>query len=214
MGVIAVGKGAPEALRELASALDCHLLFVRRGEETAWAWLAARRELDRAKLDHLLAQPLPPGATLTIGEPADGIDGWRLTHRQARSALPFALGSTPRGVVRYADVALVAGILQDDVLVASLRQLYLVPLAGERDGGAVLRETLRAYFAAGRNTSSAASALGVTRHTIGNRLRAVEQRIARNLDVCAVEMELVLRLESLCAQTRGGAAAGLSLPRA
>jgi DNA-binding PucR family transcriptional regulator len=81
--------------------------------------------------------------------------------------------------------------------VRSLRQLYLEPLAGERDGGEVLRETLRAYFEAERNVSSAAAALGVKRHTVTNRLRAAEEKLGRSLNVCAGELDVALHLEDL-----------------
>lgn len=49
---------------------------------------------------------------------------------------------------------------------ASLGQLYLEPLARERDGGQMARETLRAYFGAERNGASAAPVLGVSRQTV------------------------------------------------
>jgi DNA-binding PucR family transcriptional regulator len=119
-----------------------------------------------------------------------------LTHQQASAALPIALRS-PEPFVRYADVALLASILQDDLLASSLRELYLDPLERERDGGEVARRTLRAYFAAERNVSSAAVALGVKRHTVTNRLRTIEQRLGRPLNDCASEVDTALRLEDL-----------------
>jgi DNA-binding PucR family transcriptional regulator len=85
--------------------------------------------------------------------------------------------------------------------VRSLRQLYLEPLAGERDGGEVLRETLRAYFEAERNVSSAAAALGVTRKTVTNRLCVVEERLGRRLGLCSAEIEAVLRLDETTSLT-------------
>ena len=99
--------------------------------------------------------------------------------------------------VRYADVALLASALGDDVLASSLHELYLAPLEGERDGGAALRRTLRAYFAAGRNVSSAAATLGITRQTVSAHLRAIEERIEDSLDNCAAETETALRLREL-----------------
>jgi DNA-binding PucR family transcriptional regulator len=72
-----------------------------------------------------------------------------------------------------------------------------MPLAEERDGGETLRETLRAYFATGHNASSAAAALGVRRHTVASRLRAIEERLKRTLSSCAAALELALRLEEL-----------------
>jgi hypothetical protein len=55
-----------------------------------------------------------------MGEPARGIDGWRLSHRQAKAALPTALRA-PEAFVRYGDVALLAATLADDLLATSLR---------------------------------------------------------------------------------------------
>jgi DNA-binding PucR family transcriptional regulator len=139
---------------------------------------------------------LPPGVSLAIGEPGESLSGWRLTHQQARAALPIALRS-PEGLVRYADVALLASTLQDDLLSTSLRQLYLVPLEQERDGGETLRETLRAYFAAERNVSSAAAALGVSRQAVNSRLRTIEEKLGRPLGGCAAELETALSMEQV-----------------
>lgn len=211
LGLIAAGPSAAEALRDLASALDRRLLLVRRGEGTVWAWLGARREADPIEVIHALSKIAPNPTTLTIGEPGQGIAGWRLTHRQAQAALTIAM-RTKHDVVRYAEVSVLATILQDDVLVTSLRRLYLSPLADQRDSGAALCETLRAYFETGRNVSSAAAALGVSRQTIGNRLRAVEEKLDWDLDSCAVELELALRVESLDSET--DRVVGLNLPRA
>jgi DNA-binding PucR family transcriptional regulator len=103
----------------------------------------------------------------------------------------------PKSVVRYPDVALLASLLQDEALATSLRRRYLAPLANTRDGGETLRLTLRASFLAGCNASSAAAALGVKRHTVTNRIRAIENRLGLSLGAYAAEVELVLRLESL-----------------
>ena len=89
--------------------------------------------------------------------------------------------------------------MQDELLASSLRKLYLEPLEAERDGGEVARETLRAYFAADRNVSSAAAILDVERRTVSNRLRSIEQRLGRQLSSCAVELSIALRLEQLLA---------------
>ena len=87
--------------------------------------------------------------------------------------------------------------MQEDTLAASLRSLYLEPLEAERDGGATLKETLRAYFRAERNVSSAAGALGVNRNTIASRLRTVEERLGRSLATCGADLEVALDLAEL-----------------
>lgn len=196
LGVIGVGPGAPETIRGLAKALDCLLLLIHPGEGAAWAWLGARRPLDPKEIEHHVSRDWPGQVSLAVGEPAHGLTGWRLTHRQAQAALPIAL-RRPQALTRYADVALLASILQDDLLATSLNQLYLAPLGAERDGGKALRDTLRAYFTAERNVSSTAAALGVNRQTVVNRLRTIEERFDRSLNSCAVEVEAALRLEGL-----------------
>ena len=49
----------------------------------------------------------PAGVSSAIGEPGKGLDGWRLTHRQAQAAMRIAL-RRPQRLTRYADVALLA----------------------------------------------------------------------------------------------------------
>ncbi len=196
LGMIAVGEGAAEAFGELAKAHDRRLLVVRREDGAVWAWLGARRAFGPGEIEQLADWVWPGGVTAAAGEPGVGLGGWRVTHRQARAALQIGLRSGER-MVRYADVALIASMARDDLLVTSLRELYLTPLEDERDGGAVARQTLRAYFEAERNGASAAAALGVSRQTINNRLRAVEERIGRPLAMAAMELEAALRLDRL-----------------
>jgi PucR-like helix-turn-helix protein/diguanylate cyclase with GGDEF domain len=196
IGAVVAGLENAEAMRDFAKAHDCRLLLVRRREGALWVWLGARRRMVPEELADRLLETWPAQISLALGEPAQGIAGWRLTHQQASAAMPIALRSR-RAVVRYADVALLASVLQDDVLVASLYQLYLSPLSTERDGGRALRETLRAYFAAERNVSSAAAAIGVNRQTVVNRLTAIEERFERPLSSCAAEVETALLLEEL-----------------
>jgi PucR C-terminal helix-turn-helix domain/GGDEF-like domain len=196
LGAIASGPGAADALGDLANSLDRRLLLVRYNGDTVWAWLGSRRRTDPVEIERLVASTWPPRISLAIGEPAENLAGWRLTLLQARAAMPIALRS-PEALIHYADVALLASALQDDLLSASLHQLYLAPLEGERDGGETARQTLRAYFAAGRNVSSAAAALGVSRQAVNSRLRAIEERLGRSLGGCATELEVALHMHSL-----------------
>ncbi len=196
LGVVANGPGATEALRRLAPSLDRRLLLVRRERGTVWAWFGGRRGLDPHELGTQLCSSWPAEVALALGEPGEGLDGWRLSHRQASAALSVALRSE-KSIVRYAEVAMLAGALQDELLATSLRQIYLAPLRRERDGGETAKGTLRAYFAAQRNVSSAAGALGVSRRTVTSRLRAIEELLGRSLDRAGTELETALRLDAL-----------------
>jgi PucR-like helix-turn-helix protein/diguanylate cyclase with GGDEF domain len=195
LGLVAFGPGVGETLQELAARLDRRLLSIAAREQMQWAWLGSGKATDPEELRAIAAEELTEESRVAIGEPSQGMEGWRLTHRQAKAALPVARQGQER-TVRYADVALLASILQDDLLVTSLRRLYLEPLEAERDGGEVLRRTLRAYFEAERNVSSTAAALGVTRKTVTNRLGAVEGRLGRSLSSCTGELDAALYLDS------------------
>ncbi len=195
LGVIAMGARAGELVRSLAAGLSRQLLSVSRSEETVWAWLGGQRKLAFADIESQLSGKESAGASLAVGGPAHGIDGFRLTHRQAQGAMLVAL-RRPQTLTRYADVALLATALRDDTLARSLDEIYLSPLGGEKDGE-VSRKTLRAYFAAGRNAATAAAALGVDRHTVERRLHSIETRLGRQLHTCHAELEVALRLEEL-----------------
>lgn len=202
LGALVSGSGASEAIRELANVLDRRLLKLQRSDGIVWAWMGGRWALTPREIKDALAEMWPSSIALALGEPAVGLAGWRLTHRQARAVFPFARanGETP---VRYADRALLASALQDDLLETSVRAIFLKPLEEERDGGATAKETLRAYFSAGRNASSAAALLGVSRRTVANRLHAIEDRLGRPLDAAGAEIEVALRLDALRTDGRG-----------
>lgn len=197
VAAVVEGEGAGPALDRLAATLGRRLLTVHSERSTRWVWLGGRHELPPAEIQRALARDWPPHLLVALGEPAHGLAGWRLSHRQAQAAFPIALRGDGGPVVRYADVALLASTLGNETLMTSLRELYLAPLAEERDGGATLRETLRAYFAVHGHVSAAAAALGVTRQTVSSRLRAVEERIGCSVDRRAADLEVALGLVDL-----------------
>ncbi len=212
LGVIARGAGARQALRDVAASLDRRLLSVACGEGTVWAWLGGPCDLRVADCEHVFSMREgrlattggegfeAVGVCFAVGEPAWGLEGWRLTHRQAQAALVVAL-HRPRGFTRYADVVLLAAALTDGALARALIDIYISPLEDSRSGGVVLCETLRAYLLAERNVSSAAAALGVARKTVESRLRTIEERLGRTLHPCPAELEVALRLQELDAPT-------------
>jgi PucR C-terminal helix-turn-helix domain len=191
IGAVGCGEGAEELLRDLAARLDRRLLQVAVDEQTSWAWFGGDRRSET------LSIPDPPrDAMVALGEPGRGIAGWRFTHRQAQAAIPVAR-RRGEGVVRYGEVCLLASMMQDEVVVQSLRTAYLLPLSRGGGHGRTLRQTLRTYFAVGRNASSTAAALDVHRKTVNNRLRSAEELFGRPLSACAAEVEAALRLEEM-----------------
>jgi len=233
LGVIAVGARAEQAVRELAAGVDRRCLSVAQDKQSVWAWLGGRErfvvgEIERAVLAAITREEAGQGeeagqseqagqsrkqgqgVLFAIGEPAGGLAGWRLTHRQAQAALTVALrrngisrnGTPAQGVTftRYADVALLAGVLKDEALAKALIEIYLSPLEDSRGSGPVLRQTLRAYLDAERSVSSAAIALGVVRKTVESRLHTIEERLGRTLHPCPAELEVALLLDELSSE--------------
>jgi hypothetical protein len=196
IAAIARGPGASSVIKGLASALDCTPFLVRNADGAVWAWLGRRERPNVTRIEKLVTARWPKRVHLSIGEPAQGRTGWRQTHNQATAAFLAAL-YRPGNLIRYAEDPLLFTAMRDDLLSNSLHDLYLIPLAGERDGGAALRRTLRAYFAAGCNGASAAHVLKVSRQTVKNRIQTVETRVGRPIAECAAELEAALHLDHI-----------------
>jgi PucR C-terminal helix-turn-helix domain/GGDEF-like domain len=199
LGIIANGPRAKRIVRGLADDLRRQLLCLSTGESSVWAWIGGRQELEMTRVERILSTTSADEASLVLGEPRRGVSGWRLTHREAQAALLVAQ-RRPESMVRFADHALLALVLQNESLVRSLAGIYLPSL-----GNPVARETVRAYFSAGCNAATAAAKLAIDRHTVERRLRAIEANLGRQLRSCHAELEVVLRLEELGVTPNGDA---------
>lgn len=196
IGIHGVGEGVGEAVRATAAQLGSVTLLLPLTDGTIWGWLTSPGQDDLPRLVAELRSRLEPDWRIGLGEPAVRLGGFRLTHRQASAAFAVAQRGE-QTLVCYKDVTLLAHALQDESLARSLIEIHLAPLGEGPDGGSVLRETLRAYFAAGRNASAAASALRVDRSTVRHRLDLAERRLGHSLYVHQAELEVALALERL-----------------
>jgi hypothetical protein len=201
LALIVSGVRAKRAAREIHALMGCQPLLVYREQHSVWMWLGSRGKLSAADVERAGGSVELASVSVALGEPGVGLSGWRLTHRQARAAQWVAL-HRPGELTRYADELLLAAALKDDVLARSLHDAYISPLNGRRDGGALARATLRAYFVAGCNAATAAASLGVDRHTVERRLRRIEHGLGRWINGCRAELELALRLDELSDGTR------------
>lgn len=197
LGVIASGKAPGLSVQRLAEELGCQLLLVPRGPDTIWAWLGARRSVSVPEFERLTSSKLGASVSFAFGEPRERIDGWRLTHQEAQLALTVMLRSSER-LVRCSDVALLAAATRDETTAKFLLDAYLRPLERRKDGD-TLKRTLRSYLTADCNAASAASALGVDRHTVQRRLGKIEESLGRSLTSCRAELEVALRVDALIA---------------
>ena len=196
LGLVVSGSRADVAARTLAAGLSRPVLVVVRGDDSAWAWLGGQEKLPVTDVDHYLSAGVLGEVSLAVGESRQGVEGWRLTHHEAQAA-HLVMMRQPQPLTRASDVLLLAAVLRDETFAKSLRETYLAPLDEHGDADQALRQTLRAYFAAGFNAATAAAALEVDRHTVQRRLRKVEEALGRLLHSCHAELAVALSLEEL-----------------
>ena len=196
LAVVAAGDAARKELTAAAARLGVDVLALPLRPGLSWGWFGASRPLPS---EELLAILDGGSGRFAVGQPQQGLDGFRLSHEQARAAARVAelLPEGRTGVVRWRDVALCAALLERPRLARSLVRELLTPLDGLRISGKEARETLRAYFACGGNGASAASLLGVDRRTVAYRLKEIEGRLGRQINHCAPELQAALALEEL-----------------
>lgn len=195
LGLVIVSPRPDVAARTLSAGLNRQLLVVPQGDDSAWAWLGGRQRPLVDEIERYLGAGVLGEVTLAAGEPRWGLEGWRLTHHEARAAQQVMM-RRPQPLTQASEVILLAAVLRDEMLAQSLRETYLAPL-DDGDSGLGLRETLRAYFDAGFNAATAAAVLEVDRHTVQRRLRKVEEALGRLLHSCHAELEVALVLEEL-----------------
>jgi hypothetical protein len=195
VGMIATGVDAEKALNALVKRFGRQLLAVPQDDGTVWAWLGGRPNLSAADIGLHLRDGAYANMAVVIGRPAAAIAGFRQTHRLAQAARLVARRGLQR-ITLYDDVELAAHAVHDDAFAISLVEKYIAWL--DRDPhGAMLRQTLKAFFDAGRNEGKAAKVLGRHRHTVERRLDRVEKIIGRPLYTCYAAVEVALMLAEL-----------------
>ena len=150
LGVIASGANARETVRSLAAGLGREPLSVSPCEDTVWAWFGGRRAPDVEAIGRLLSANEPAGVSLAVGGSGRGIEGWRLTHRQAQAAMLVAQ-RRPQALTRYADVSLLAAVLSDQELASSLVEVPEGQRGVPRDAARLLRRRLQRGHGRGRS---------------------------------------------------------------
>lgn len=203
LGIIAQGTGVGGTIRDIGRRLGHQILAVPAGEdERLWLWLGGRRRPDPDEIERQLESRLPDLSHVTLGEPHYGSAGWRRTHTEAMTAL-WVAHHQPGQVTRHRDVILESAVLRDPCVLTSLIEAYLLPLEGRGDTGEILKETLRAYFAAEQNAATTAHILNVDRGTVRRRINKVEKRLGRKLASCAPHLQVALAVEKLQEPARG-----------
>lgn len=135
-----------------------------------------------------------PRAICTMGEPAQGSQGFRQTHLQARDLASIApqLASSP--VLRWSDHTLTVTLGTHAERAQWFVRSVLGPLADTTEKAHEQRTTLQAYLSSGQSLLQAATQCNVHRNTIVYRLQQIESRLDRPIRDQALQLQCALHL--------------------
>jgi DNA-binding PucR family transcriptional regulator len=192
------------AAADIAERLGCaRPLVLGVGIGRVWAWSGADAAHDPATLEAIGQAPRKDGVSVGVGDPGEGVDGFRRTHRDADDAARVAMlaGRRPGTVTRYRSVQL--GALMAGEVERTRRFVldHLGPLAAADDETARLRATLKVYLEEHRSRIAAARRLGIHQNTVANRVKACRELLGDELGERSAELQVALTL----AQTLGDA---------
>jgi DNA-binding PucR family transcriptional regulator len=172
-------------------------LLLSDGAQALWGWVggAAAAEPDPAGLAAILEGRGEP-VHVAFGEPGHGSAGFRQSHLEALRARHVVelSGRHPPSVTRFAEISVVDALSRDLDAARALvaRELGGLAADGAREGEE--RVALLAVLDAQGGLAAAASALGLHRNTVLQRVRRAEDRLGRPAEERLLELHAALRL--------------------
>jgi DNA-binding PucR family transcriptional regulator len=195
--------GRPDAAYTIAAAAAEALgtydpLTMAAGSRDLWFWAATDDcpELGAlASLRGLLEQSATQHA---VGVPAQGVQGFRNSHEEARAAQALAISATSSlDLVLYQDVELLCLTSGNQNLARRMVQRELGALARADKNTGLIRETVLAYFDSALNVEATAQRLHVHKNTVRYRLARAEELVGHGLSQGTAQLELALRYVSM-----------------
>jgi DNA-binding PucR family transcriptional regulator len=187
-------RGLERAAREAAAAVaPGDPLIVPSGAASLDVWSGGYDAVDTTRLERY--EP-PEGIRVAFGTPAHGLEGFRRSHREAVQAARVASLARDLGrqVVGYAQVELVSLLASDLPRAREFVATRLGPLAAAGEPSQRLRETLRAFLAAGGRSVRAAKELYVHQNTVAYRVKRAEELLGRRVNDEPLELMCALIL--------------------
>lgn len=183
------------AASAVATLLDGHHLLAPMDEESAAVWFHAHADSDVAAVAQVLSREQPAHVRSAVGRPAAGLEGFRISHRQAEQARQVAVAAGPRAqaVTLFEKVGAVALLCPDLPSARTWVCDTLGPLAADEENAERLRETLRVFLEAGSSYTAAAEVLNLHKNSVQYRVQKAEQLRGRSLRVDRPDVEFALR---------------------
>ena len=182
------------------------LLRVQAPNGGIWGWLGGQTRMSEGELDAMVASPGSSDVRVALGEPAEGIAGFAVSHQQALEARAVADAAGQRAV-RFADLRLLIAVLRDGELAKGFIERELGELDRPDERMRELRETLRAYLEHSQSVSAAAALRQRDRKTIERQLRSAERLMHHRVSDRSDEVLVALRVAEIL---RNGDADGLT----
>jgi DNA-binding PucR family transcriptional regulator len=194
-------RGLERAVGEAAAALGVREpLVVPSGAVSFDVWCGSYEGFDTAMLERY--EP-PEGVRVAFGRPWRGLEGFRRSHEEAVHAarvVSLARGATGP-VTGYAQVELVSLLACDLPRARAFVASRLGPLASTSESAQRLRETVRAFLAAGGSATRVARELYVHQNTVAYRVKRAEELLGRRVTEDTVELTCALALAATLGET-------------
>jgi hypothetical protein len=186
----------PGRLEALASQLGMRIrpwqhLSVRCDSNSLNGWLSCAADaLHRGLHD---VQP-PPGVAAAFGSPRRGLQGFRVTHREALEAKRIAGAMDGQALTTYEDVGVLVLASRDRELAHAFVEGHLGPLSSDDEKSRRLRETLRVYLQERGSPAATAARLRLHRNTVVKRIEKAEQQLDTPIDRGSLSLRVALEL--------------------
>lgn len=183
-----------DAVTRLAQAVGAKRpLVVNPGGRDLWCWLASSSVPDLDALSECEPWLRERRISVAVGTPAQGIDGFRLSHTEAQRAQAIAFQSTDSPpLTRFADVELLSLLAGSADATHRFVRRTLGDLAGEGEAAIRLRETLHALLSTG-SVDEASKLLMVHKNTVRYRVNQAEALLGHSVGEAATELAVALR---------------------
>ena len=171
-------------------------LTVAEGRHLAcWAGTGSEPDLSLLRLPRTGAR----GLSVAAGTPAQGVEGFVLTHREALLARRVARlrGRTTSAFATYPDLALETLLTEDPEAARRFATRELGPLAAPGDATIRLAATVELFLEENSSYVGAGRRLGIHANTVAYRVHRAESLLGRPLTERQLELRVALRLARL-----------------
>ncbi|HSV41432.1 MAG TPA: helix-turn-helix domain-containing protein [Nocardioidaceae bacterium] len=182
------------AAQQLARELDVrNPLLVGPGGRELWCWLGTRTSPDLDAVRKHEAWLGEQKVLACVGTPTEGIDGFGLSHREAREAQKVALLSAgDAGLVLFPDIEVLSLLASSPEAAGRFAARTLNDLAEQSESARRLRQTVSALLSAG-SVDQAAQVLSVHKNTVRYRVSQAEGLLGYPVNESPARLELALQ---------------------